>query len=100
MFGYKITKDSVMKHMKNMKSHLGTAYNNTKNILNGVDSGMRIAKKAYAVLAPVIDQYVGSNASKAIMKGITGYDSLRNKIMEGHDIGMGVHHKLKHAGLT
>jgi hypothetical protein len=85
MFG-KITKQQVSHHFNRAKDFLGKAYNQTKNFLGDVDSGVKTFKNIYSVVAPVLDSY-GLNASKNthVMKALSGYDDIRNNIIEKHD---------------
>ena len=86
MFGGKLKQ-----HFGNIKHHLGQTYHKTKHFLGQVDNGVRIAKKVYGVLAPVIDHFGGGATNKHVMKAIGGYDTLRNKIMDTHET---VHHNV------
>ena len=59
--------------------------------------GIKIAKKAYATLAPLIDKYAGGNVNKKIMDGISGYDAIKHKVVGHHDEVM--HHARKLKGV-
>lgn len=84
MFG-KITKQSMAHHFNKAKNFLGHAYNQTKNFLGDVDSGVKTFKHIYGALAPVLESY-GINANnKHVMKALTGYDTIKSHVMEGHD---------------
>jgi len=85
MFG-KITKQQGNHHFNRAKDFLGNAYNKTKNFLSDIDHGVKTFKSIYNVVAPVLDSY-GLNASKNnhVMKALTGYDNIRNNIIEKHD---------------
>ena len=90
MFG-----DKFKHHMGNIKHHLGQTYHKTKHFLGQVDNGIRVAKKIYGVVAPVIDHFSGGatqNAHKHVMKAIGGYESLRNKVMDTNET---VHHNIQ-----
>ena len=90
MFG-----DKFKHHMGNIKHHLGQTYHKTKHFLGQVDNGIRVAKKIYGVVAPVIDHFSGGatqNAHKHVMKAIGGYEQLRNKVM---DTDATVHHNIQ-----
>ena len=68
MFGQKWN-NHIRNSFHNVKSHLGHAYSNTKQFLGHVDNGVRFAKKAFAVVAPLIDKYAGGHVNKKIMDG-------------------------------
>ena len=54
--------------------------------MGDVDSGVKTFKNIYSVVAPVLDSY-GLNASENthVMKALSGYDDIRNNIIEKHD---------------
>ena len=60
MFG-----DKFKHHMGNIKHHLGQTYHKTKHCLGQVDNGIRVAKKIYGVVAPVIDHFSGGATQNA-----------------------------------
>jgi len=76
-----------MNTLNQTKSFMGNAYHHTKSFLGQVDHGVRIAKKAYAILEPTISHFAGSNnkAHQGVMKAVTGYDELKHKIINHHD---------------
>ena len=88
MFG-KITKQQVQHHFNKAKSFLGNAYNHTKNFLNDVDSGVKTFKSVYGALAPILDSYGITSTHKHVMKALTGYDNVRNQVLEGHQRAVG-----------
>ena len=90
MFGYKFKNT-----FSNVKHHVGNAYHQTKSFLGHVDNGMRIAKKAFSIVAPLIDKYAGGHVNKKIMDGMSGYDSIKHKVIGHHDEIMHHAHKLK-----
>jgi hypothetical protein len=76
----------VSHHFNRAKDFLGKAYNQTKSFLGDVDSGVKTFKNIYGVVAPILDSY-GLNASKNthVIKALSGYDDIRNNIIEKHD---------------
>jgi len=92
----KFNKHVFHRTMQNVKSHIGHGYNAIKNIAHNFDHGVRVAKQIYAVVEPVIRQVAGNNnLHHHAMKGIAGYENIRNKVAEAdhHVVNMG--HKLK-----
>ena len=70
-----------------MKSHLHSGYYHTKNFLGKVDHAVNAGKQIYNAIEPVINHYVSghSNAiNNTVMKSLSGYESLRNKVMDHH----------------
>jgi hypothetical protein len=92
MFGYKVDSKKAFHHVKH---HVGHAYHQTKSFLGHVDNGMKIAKKVYSTIAPLIDKYGGGNVNKKIMEGMSGYDTIKHKGIGHHDEVMHHAHKLK-----
>ena len=84
MFG-KITKQQVSNHFNKAKDFLGNAYNQTRNFLGNLDHGVRTFKQIYGVIAPVLESYGLNPANKTTMKALTGYDTIKGHVMEGHD---------------
>ena len=85
MFG-KVTKQQVHHHFNRAKDFLGKAYHHTRNFLGDIDDGVRTFKNIYSAVAPVLDSY-GLNAGKNshIMKALSGYDTIRNNVVEKHE---------------
>ena len=83
----KITRQHLANSFNRAKNFIGTAYNNTKNVLSNVDNGVRLFKHIYGAAQPIIDQYVGhnNNLNKNIIKALSGYDNIRSQAMETHD---------------
>ena len=84
MFG-KITKQQVSNNFNKAKDCLGNAYNKTRNFLGNLDHGVRTFKHIYGVIAPVLESYGINPANKTTMKALTGYDTIKGHVMEGHD---------------
>ena len=71
----------------NVKNFLGNAYNTTKKTLGSLDSMFGDMKKIYGAVQPAIkdlapQQMQGGLAKldSAVMKGVQGYEGIRNKI--------------------
>ena len=71
----------------NVKNFLGNAYNTTKKTLGSLDSMFGDAKKIYGAVAPAIQdlapQQMRGDLTKIhdnVMKGVQGYENIRNKI--------------------
>ena len=71
----------------NVKNFLGNAYNTTKKTLGSLDAMFGDAKKIYGAVAPAIQdlapQQMRGGLSKIhdnVMKGVQGYENIRNKI--------------------
>ena len=57
-----------------------------KKFLGDIDTGVKTFKNIYSIVAPVLDSY-GVNASNNnyISKALTGYDNIRNNVIQNHD---------------
>ena len=71
----------------NVKNVLGNAYNTTKKTLGSLDSMFGDMKKIYGAVQPALkdlapQQMQGGLAKldSAVMKGVQGYEGIRNKI--------------------
>ena len=71
----------------NVKNFLGNAYNTTKKTLGSLDSMFGDMKKIYGAVQPALkdlapQQMQGGLAKldSAVMKGVQGYEGIRNKI--------------------
>ena len=85
MFGGKFTREAFHKTIHSLKNHISHGYHKTKQFLGHVDHGVRVAKHIYSALAPSIEHYGGGHINKHVIKGIGGYEQLRNKVMDAHD---------------
>ena len=81
----KITKQQVAHPFNKAKDFLGDAYNQTRNFLGNADAGVRTFKQIYGAVAPVLESYCVKSGDKHVMKALTGYDTIRGHVMEGHD---------------
>ena len=81
----KITTQQVTHHFNKANDFLGNAYNQTRNFLGNLDHGVRTFKQVYGAIAPVLESYGVNPGNKTMMKALTGYDTIRGHVMEGHD---------------
>ena len=100
----------------NVKNFLGNAYTKTKDTLGSLDRAFGDIKKIYGTVAPAIQDLAPEQAqgglnkiNQFMMKGVQGYENIRNKIddAENQMIGKvgdvmskvgGVQQKLKNQG--
>lgn len=85
MFGTKITRSSVRDVLNKTKNIVGNTYKQTKQLFGDIDTGVRAAKIIYSVASPFISHLLGTDfehANKYIMKGLSGYEDIRSKVME------------------
>ena len=100
----------------NVKNFLGNAYTKTKDTLGSLDRTFGDIKTIYGTVAPAIQDLAPSQAQgglaqldKMMMKGVQGYENIRNRIddAESQMIGKvgdvmsrvgGVQQKLKNQG--
>ena len=83
----KFNKHVFHRTMRSIKSHIGNGYNHLKHIAHTIDHGFNIAKQAYSIVEPVIRQATGNNnIHHNAMKAISGYESIRNKVVEGNHL--------------
>ena len=88
MFGSKINKHTFHQTYRTAKNFLGHAYHHTKHVLGEVDNSVKMAKHIYGAVSPILDSVMGSNytnLNKNVMKAVSGYDTIRNKVMDSHD---------------
>ena len=101
----------------NVKNFLGNAYTKTKDTLGSLDRTFGDIKKIYGTVAPAIQDLAPEQAqgglnkmNQFMMKGVQGYENIRNKIddAENQMIGKigdvmskvgGVQQKLKNKGI-
>ena len=98
MFGVKFNKNRLGHILKNVKGHLHNGYNNTKHILNHIDTGISTAKQIYSIVEPLIEAYAGhhhKNIHKHVMGGLSGYEKIKKAVIDNHD---DVSHHVNHIG--
>ena len=77
--------DSIRRSFHNFRNHLTHGYNQSKNILGQIDSGIGMAKRIYSVLAPTIEQLGGGIINKQAIKALGDYETIRNKVIDEHE---------------
>ena len=81
----KITRQQVSHLFNRVKYFVGNAYHHSKRLLGYVDNGVKTLK-IYSIVAPVVDSYpVNSSGNKFINKALSGYDTIRNNVVQHHD---------------
>ena len=92
----KFSQHSFRQTLRNVKTHLGNGYNHLKNVAHHIDHGFHVAKQIYSAIEPVIRHVVGQNPVHGhAMRAISGYEDIRNKVMEGNNHIAQVGHKLR-----
>ena len=85
MLGIKLNRNSIRDAINKSKNIVGKAYSTTKTFLGDIDSGIKTAKQIYSIVSPTLNSLLGTqykNLNKNVIKGLSGYENLRNKIME------------------
>ena len=99
MLGVKVTPQNLRQVLHTAKNHFHNAYHQTRNFFGNVDNAVKMGKRVYQVLEPMISQYAGANNYNAthngVMRGLSGYESLRNKVVEHHNDALNVVSHLK-----
>jgi len=88
MFGTKFTRNSIRQVFHKTKEMIGNTYTTTKQIFGDIDTGIRAAKTIYSAAAPLISDLLGTdfdNVNKHIIKGLSGYEDIRSKVMESDE---------------
>ena len=85
MFGIKLSKQALQQHFNKGKNFLGRAYHHTKSFLNSLDKGVNIARDVHQQLAPHIDKMGGKDINTKIGKGLNGYDTVKNQVLDAHN---------------
>jgi hypothetical protein len=76
-----MSSEALRRGFNNVKGGIIRGYHTTKNVLGTINNAVNVGKQIYGVLAPVIDQYGGSQINQNIMKGIGNYEQVRHKIL-------------------
>lgn len=86
MFG-KVNRTYLHHQFNKVKNFTGHAYHHTKNFLGDLDHGIKTFKTVYQSLQPFLEQHGAhhTNLHRNVTKAITGYDTIRNKVIESHD---------------
>ena len=85
----KVSSDYVRYNFNKAKTSIGNKYAEGKRLLHNVDHGVRLTKKVYSAVAPVINSLAGnenfSKINKHVIKAISGYDNIRQSVMKNHE---------------
>ena len=58
----------------------------TQKIFYGnIDHGIHVGRTVFSVLQPYIEQLGQNNINKNVMKGLTYYDDIKNRVIDTHD---------------
>ena len=89
MEGVKFNAHQLRKAYHNVKFGIMSGYHHVKNVLGKVDHAVNIGKKIYNAVEPLINRYAAENHHKAIndhvIHGLSGYESMRNKVLDAND---------------
>ena len=75
---------------RQIRHHVGNAYNRVRDFAHKVDTGVHLASKVYAAVAPAIRDFapqVEKRASKAVTHAKSSYDSLKGDVVDVHSRG-------------
>ena len=82
---HKFNAHQFRRTLNNLKHHVHRGYHHVKNIAGNIDYGVSVAKQAYKILEPVINQYAGGhNIHHHAMKALNSYETLRNNVMDAN----------------
>ena len=84
----KVNSNHLRRMFNNVKSGIVTGYNHTKNILGHIDHAVRTGKHIYHAIEPLISRYAGNHhqaINNHVMHGLSGYESVRNKVLDAND---------------
>ena len=81
----KSSRHHVSMHLNKAKNIMGQAIHHTKNFLNNFDSGVNTFKNIYKVAAPILESYGVPTGHKYINSALSGYDMIKNNVMENQD---------------
>ena len=93
----KITADSIRQGFGHVKSFLNHSYSQANKFANTLDSHVSVARRAYGVVAPLLDEFTGTRANNTAMKALDTYDNLKRKVVDGDSRGREVHARLRKA---
>ena len=104
MFGSKYSRQVLRSAAYRLKGHLGTRYNQTREVLGRLDDGVQTVKRIHTFVAPLINHTrEGRILNNNLGKATNSYDTIRDRVINGdralqstaHVIGglqkMGVH---------
>jgi leucyl-tRNA synthetase len=93
----KITSQSIRHTLNNIKKGIHSAYNHVKTIGSHIHTGVHTAAQIYNAVAPVIKEYAPHHANELhhnVSNLASGYNNLRNKVLEANMHATTVGHKL------
>ena len=96
MFG-KVTQQSIHNTLRNVKTHIGNAYNHVKHVAHHINHGFHIAKQVYRAIEPAIRELAPQHHNTIhghVMNAVSGYDNIRNKVLDVNHHTSNVGHKL------
>ena len=97
MFG-QVSHHMIRHQLSNAKNFIGHHYGRTKAVLGQVDRYISMGKNVYRALEPAINAVAASNphvgtVNKHIKRGLSGYETIKNKIKEVDDhANQALHH--------
>lgn len=69
-----------------VKGFLNNSYHIGKKLLSNIDEAYTIGKQVYSSVQPLLREFVPETTRKSIdetlMKGVSNYENLRNKVMD------------------
>ena len=74
---------SAVGHAVKFAASLPKHYQTARKMLGDVNDAYTTAKKAYSVLEPMVGN---PGINKHVMKAVSNYEAIRNKVMDTHDI--------------
>ena len=99
MVGQKFKKEHLQNAFNKAKNFIGDAYLKSKNVLNNIDNGIKIGKQIYSHVSPFVNKYLGNHIKSIhdnVMRGMSKYDDIKNKVIENHDDIMHDYNTVKH----
>ena len=86
--GIKIPPHTLRIAYQHVKTGRPSGYHHVKNVLNHVDNAIKLGKHVYRAVEHLINKYA-ENHHRAnndnVMKGLSGYESMRNKVIDAND---------------
>ena len=88
MVGVKFNAHHLRNAYRNVKSGIMSGYHHVKNVLGNVDHAVNIVLEELKKMVQAINRYA-ENHHRAIndnvMEGLSGYEPMRNKIIDAND---------------
>ena len=84
MFGSKYTKHDLRGAAYRFKRHLGTRYDQSREVLGRIDDGVQTVKRVHSFVAPLINHTRQGRILNANLTNATNsYDTIRDKVING-----------------